>query len=881
MAAEQRSQFSTAEVYAASRETTDVTRLRGLEDTLRRRDAVLAAVCYAASRFLGTSDWDREARDLLARLGTAAEVSRVYLYEGYRDANGKLRRRMRDEWAAEGEMPCGCDASALDVEVEPVGLRRWKSLEQGDVIFGPLESLPPREREFMTNMGVRSFAAVPVFAGGRWWGYLGLAESHADREWSPSVLEALQAASAMLGAALYRRNADERLRQSEERFRRLTEAAFEGVLVHDAGVMLEANPALGRIFGYDLDELIGRNLVDLIPSPDSRELVLHHIRTGSDAAYEITGRRKDGTSFIAEVTSRHTSHRGRPARVATVHDITERKQAEEALTARNEQLAHAQSIAQMGSWDWDIETNELSGSEEMYRIYAFDLHQPLTTGAILSRIHPDDAELLRSAIDGAVIHGRDFTIEHRVLRTPADVRYLRSQGRVVKDAAGTPTMIIGAGHDITERKEAEADALRLIEEQAARAAAEGAEMRAAFLAEASRLLGTSFDYQTTLSRLTRLAVSAALADYCIVDLVREDGTIERVAAAHVDPAKEDTLWEIGRNWVRSRSRMPAHLQRALDDGEATLSPPLTPAMVDAAKIDEEHGKLLASLAPVCFVSVPLHVSGKVIGVLVMYSAESGRIYGPDDLVLAQELARRAALAVENARLYHQAELATRARDQMLGIVAHDLRNPLNTILMASELLEETLASDARKSQQVGMVRRAGKQMNHLIQDLLDVKRMESGRLAVEPRAVPAMALLKEAIEMLRALAAARSLELVLDDAGELPMVKADPPRIHQVFSNLIGNAIKFTPQGGYIRLRGVRVDGEVQMGVSDTGPGIPAEQIPHLFGQFWQASRTDRRGIGLGLAIAKGIIEAHEGRIWVESTLGAGTSFYFTLPVHV
>ena len=873
-------QLSTAQVYAASRDTTDVTRLRGLEDTLRRRDAVLAAVCYAASRFFGAADWDQEARDLLARLGAAAEVSRVYLYEGYRDAAGKLRRRMRDEWAAEGEMPCGCDPSALDVEVEPVGLRRWKSLEEGEVIYGPLETLPPKEREFLGNMGVRSFAAVPVFAGGTWWGYLGLADSHAVREWSPSVLEALQAASAMLGAALYRKNADERLRQSEERFRRLTEAAFEGVLVHDAGVMLEANPALGRIFGYELDEMIGKNLVDLIPSPDSRELVLHHIRTGSDAAYEITGRRKDGSSFIAEVTSRQTSHRGKPARVATVHDITERKKAEEALTSRNKQLAHAQAIAQLGSWDWDIETNELSGSEEMYRIYGFDLNAPLTTGAILSRIHPDDADLLRSAIDGAVIHGRDFAIEHRVLRTPTDVRYLRSQGRVVKDATGTPTLIIGAGHDITQLKEAEADALRLIEEQAARAAAEGAEFRAALLAEASTLLGTSFDYQTTLSRLTRLAVSAKLADYCIVDLVREDGTIERVAAAHVDPEKEDILWEVGRNWIRKGKRISVHLQRALGEGEATLSPPLTPEMVDAVKIDDEHGKLLAKLAPVCFVSVPLHVSGKVIGVLVLYSAESGRIYGDDDLALAQELARRAALAVENARLYHEAELATRARDQMLGIVAHDLRNPLNTILMASELLEETLAADVPKSRQIAMVRRAGKQMNHLIQDLLDVKRIESGRLAVEPRPVPAARLLKEATEMLRGLAAARSLELVLDEAGELPMVKADAPRIHQVFSNLIGNAIKFTPQGGYIRLRGTRVNGEVQMGVSDTGPGIPAEEIPHLFGQFWQASRTDRRGIGLGLAIAKGIVEAHDGRIWVESTLGAGSSFYFTLPVH-
>jgi PAS domain S-box-containing protein len=877
MEVERRSTLTTAEVFAAAQNTTDVARLRSLEATLRRRDAVLAAVCYAASRFLAPSDFDRDARELIARLGVAAEVDRVYLYEGYRDESGKLRRRMRHEWAAAGVVPRECDAASKDVEVEMVGIARWKMLEHGDVIYGPLATLPPMERDFFARMGVNTFAAVPVFVGKRWWGYLGLADMASDREWAPNVLEALQAASAVLGAALYRKNAEEQLRQSEERFRRLTEAAFEGVVVHDNGIMLEANPALGRIFGYDLEELIGKNLIDVIPGQESRALVLEHIRTGSEARYEITGVRRDGSPFIAEITSRPTSHRGRPARVATVHDVTERKHAEQELRMRGEQLAHAQAIARMGSWDWDIETNELTGSDEMYRIYGFDLNEPLTTGAILSRIHPDDAELVRTAIDDAVIRGRDFNIDHRVVRAPGDVRYVRSQGRVVKDNAGTAKMIIGAAHDVTERKEAEAAARRLIEEQAARAAAEGAERRTALLAEASRVLGTSFDYQTTLSRLTSLAVPA-LADYCTVDLIGAEGEIERVAVAHADKAKENLLWDV-RRWVRTGAPMAAHLHRALVDGDSMLSPPLTEQMVAANAVDSEHAELLAKLAPISFVSVPLKVSGKPVGVLVLYTAESGRCFDEDDLALCEELARRAALAVENARLYHEAELATRARDQMLGVVAHDLRNPLNTILMASEMLEEVLAPDPQKTRQVKIVRRAGKQMNHLIQDLLDVKRIENGRLAVEPRVVPAMTLLNEAVEMLRSLATARSLDLVLEPGGELPTVKADPQRIHQVFSNLIGNAIKFTPKGGRISVRGARADDEVEMSVTDTGAGIPAEELPHVFGQFWQARSENHRGIGLGLAIAKGIVDAHDGRIWVESVLGEGSSFYFTLPV--
>jgi signal transduction histidine kinase len=176
-----------------------------------------------------------------------------------------------------------------------------------------------------------------------------------------------------------------------------------------------------------------------------------------------------------------------------------------------------------------------------------------------------------------------------------------------------------------------------------------------------------------------------------------------------------------------------------------------------------------------------------------------------------------------------------------------------------------------------MVTRAVDRMNRLIGDLLDVKRLENGRLSVELRSSPASAVLSEAVDMLRTIAGTGGLELVLDAPATLPTVAVDPNRIQQVLSNLIGNAIKFTPRGGRITVRGA-VDKEcVRVTVTDTGPGMPPEQLPHIFSQFWQGSKTDKRGIGLGLSIAKGIVEAHGGRIWVQSTVGAGTSFHFTL----
>jgi signal transduction histidine kinase len=435
---------------------------------------------------------------------------------------------------------------------------------------------------------------------------------------------------------------------------------------------------------------------------------------------------------------------------------------------------------------------------------------------------------------------------------------------------------VGTVHDVTERKRAEEAARRLIEEQAARAAAEEAGKRARFLAEASRVLGASFDYQTTLASLARLAVPE-LADFCVVDVI--DGrTLSRLGVAHVDASKEPLLHDAVR-FARLRGSA-AYLRRSLEEGEGVLLPFITEEALAANAVNDDHLRLLMQLRPHSLVSVPLRVGERVTGALSLYMSESGRRYGPEDLALAEELARRAALAVENARLFHAAEQATRARDEMLGVVAHDLRNPLNTIAMGAGLLTEMIPeTQPALRRQAEIMRRAADRMNRLIQDLLDVKRVEAGQLVLEPRAQSPAALVADAVELLRPLAAAASLKLESDVPADLPAVLADPPRVHQVLSNLVGNAIKFTPAGGCVVLRAeLLADWEVRFAVVDTGPGIPPEQLPHVFGQFWQGKRGDLRGIGLGLAIARGIVEAHGGRIWVESQVGAGSTFYFTLP---
>ena len=231
------------------------------------------------------------------------------------------------------------------------------------------------------------------------------------------------------------------------------------------------------------------------------------------------------------------------------------------------------------------------------------------------------------------------------------------------------------------------------------------------------------------------------------------------------------------------------------------------------------------------------------------------------------------------QLYGEAQRVIDAREEILRIVAHDLRSPLNTISMATDLLLDIPATESDRAKRLKIIKRTGEQMERLIQDLLSVTAIEAGRLSIAPRKLKVDDLLSDASEMLEGIAREKSIRLTVERAADLPAVRVDPVRVLQVFSNLVGNAVKFTPEGGVITLSATRADDRVQCTIADTGSGIPPEDLPRLFGKFWQAKRGDHRGVGLGLAIARGIIEAHGGSIGVRSEVGRGSVFSFSLPV--
>ena len=433
--------------------------------------------------------------------------------------------------------------------------------------------------------------------------------------------------------------------------------------------------------------------------------------------------------------------------------------------------------------------------------------------------------------------------------------------------------------DVTDRQRAQEEREDLLlREREARGRAEEAERRAEFFANSGDILNASLDYQETLRALARLIVPH-LAEFAAVDVVDEDGRVQRLDAVHADPARSALASAFGSFQLdRSRPHMTA---RALETGHSVLIADVTSAHLEAWAQNAEHLAMLRALGLASFIAVPLIAHARTLGAFAMGRGPEPPPFGELDVAVAEELARRAALAVDNALLYRQAQRATHQRDEMLGIVSHDLRNPLSAISMcASTMLELPPASLPAQAEELGRtIQSSAEWMQRMIQDLLDVGSIEAGRLSLERQPEDLFVLIHQILAMFERSAAERSIVLGAELPEDLPRIHADAERVLQVMGNLVGNALKFVGRGGSVIVRASARDDVVEVVVADTGPGIPADELPRIFDRFWHARRLARtRGTGLGLTIAKGIVEAHGGEIRVESAVGVGSAFTFTLP---
>jgi PAS domain S-box-containing protein len=413
------------------------------------------------------------------------------------------------------------------------------------------------------------------------------------------------------------------------------------------------------------------------------------------------------------------------------------------------------------------------------------------------------------------------------------------------------------------------------------------EERQKLLATAGWVLAASLDVESTMATIAELPVPL-LGEWSLLELLTPDGAMRRAAATHLDPHRhEDTAA------LLSRVAEPLELEpavassaRVAHDAEAQRLTDMS-AWLDANFHDTASRQRAQSLGAGAVLLVPLRAGGRAIGALHLVRTRPGAVHSLEEQQVADQFAGLAALALENARLYQQARSAVRERDEMLAIVSHDLRNPVNAIVMltGAVLKRDTPAAAAGEDiapmsrDEVEAVRAAARQADGLIQDLQDVSRISAGRLRVERRRVPASDFLTECADMFEPVMEDAALRFVRRIDDNLPIVLGDQHRLTQVLSNLLGNAVRFTPHGGDIVLTATPLEDVVRISVRDSGPGVAPDDVPRLFERYWQAPRLLRAGSGLGLYIAKGIVEAHDGEIGVDSEVGKGAEFWFTLPV--
>ena len=419
-----------------------------------------------------------------------------------------------------------------------------------------------------------------------------------------------------------------------------------------------------------------------------------------------------------------------------------------------------------------------------------------------------------------------------------------------------------------------------IYQQMLRARAETAEAGQRFLSDATAILASSLQYEKTLERISALAVPQ-LADWCAVDLLGPDGKLRRVGLAHSDPAElESAKWLS--EWYPARADAQFGAPEVIRTGKAHISRDVSDQLLIALAQNEEHLRILRQLGLRSYLSVPISAQGRVFGALSLATGRtSARRYGPAELAIAEHLGRRAGLAIENARLYREAQEAARLREQVLAIVSHDLRNPLGAAKLAADVIMKRAQQEHQSLlvKQAQTIQRAAVRMERLIGDLLDMSSIHVGKLSIECRPHSANGLLREAAEIYEPIATEQGIRFTVERQVADAQVQCDRERILQVFSNLLGNAFKFCQPGDQVRLRAQREGDELRFELADTGPGIPAQEQQHIFEPYWSAEREGKKGTGLGLFITHGVIEAHGGRIWLESEPGRGTTFFFTLPV--
>jgi PAS domain S-box-containing protein len=451
--------------------------------------------------------------------------------------------------------------------------------------------------------------------------------------------------------------------------------------------------------------------------------------------------------------------------------------------------------------------------------------------------------------------------------------------------------IIGASkiaRDITERLRVERQHDALLErEQRARAEADAASDRLAFLAEVTAVLTSSLDYDQTLDRAVHLALPR-LGDYCSVFVQGDHGRLHHAAHGHVVREQEALVRDLVTRLLEDpASRGVASLASVImKTGQRLVvsHEDLQHRAADVGELDPDLVELGQRLQPYAYLGTPLVAHGRVIGAISFGTTadQSRREYTTSDADLADEFARRVSLAVENARLFRQADALNRLKDEFLATLSHELRTPLGAILGWTRLLATGHLAPDRMEHAVAAIERSAQAQSRIVEEILALARGTAGNLRLDMKPIDLSGVAHRGVEAVAPAAAAKQIRIDVRAAVPVPVV-GDAARLQQVMWNLLSNAVKFTPHGGTVGVDVSRRDHHAEIRVTDSGIGIAPEFLPHVFDKFRQADASSTRrhgGLGLGLAIVRHLVELHGGQVDAESP-GAeqGAAFIVRLPI--
>ncbi|WP_018953828.1 PAS domain-containing protein [Thioalkalivibrio sulfidiphilus] len=808
---------------------TDISALKTAEMGLRRQHEMQRMVARAAVGFINRNI-DEAFMQALQICGEYVGADRSYLFL-YSDDGTTVTNT--HEWCAPGITPQ--KDRIRDVSIAEMGWIAQRLATDSELVISDVACLPSeatRDRAFLEAQGIRSLLLVPVRHRGVTIGFMGYDAVSDTREWTTEEISGLRVLANMLANALVRHRTQMALRDSEAQLRLRTEAieaAMSAIVIADARQpdmpIIYTNAAFKRITGYGDDEALGHNC-RFLQGEDTGQPALDElraaVRAGRPTKVLLRNYRKDGALFWNELSLAPVrDYAGELSHyIGVATDVTDRVAATEALERSEERLRMSQVYANIGTWDWDIRSGALFWSERIAPLFGYNEGFTETSYEnFMAAVHPEDRDSVVEAIRRCMEDGQDYFVEHRVVWPDGNIRWLLERGDVVRGEQGEPLHMLGVVQDITDRKQAEL----ALEEQRQ------------LLLEAQRLA--------------------------------------RLGSWSADISSGVVLWsdEIYRIFGRD----PDQFQPSVEAFHASVHPEDLHLVHESERLAEltgNHDVVHRILRP----------DGEIRYVHELGRAEwdeAGRMVRMVGTV--QDITEQ--VDAENAliRAREEAEQASRAKSEFLSSMSHELRTPMNAVLGFAQLLQYDARLEQDQQDSIHEILRAGRHLLELINEVLDLARVESGRIDLSLEPVELCAVVEDCLGLMEPLARERRLTVEHQGLSGV-VVRADRGRLKQVLLNLISNAIKYNRDQGRIDLRVASAGAQrVRVLVEDTGPGIPVELQARLFEPFNRlgAEGSDVEGTGIGLTISRRLIEMMGGQIGVDSKPGKGSRFWVELPL--